>query len=80
MIEKISEFEAKYGMPLAFGAIDGTHIPLEKPIENSSDYFCYKHYFSLNILATCDYHGPFMDVDCRWPGSLHDAKVCVFKN
>lgn len=25
--------------------------------------------------AVCDYRGIFLDVDCRWPGSSHDAKV-----
>ena len=31
MIEKVSKFEAKYGMPLAFAAVDGTHIPVKRP-------------------------------------------------
>ena len=70
-----SEFEIKFGMVQAFGCIDGTHIQLKRPIKNSQDYFCYKQYFSLNIQAVCDSKGYFIDVECKWPGSVHDAKV-----
>lgn len=75
MQEKVAEFEAKYGRVQAFGCIDGTHIPTKRPQENSQDYYSYKGFFSLNVQAVCDYRGQFMDVDCRWPGSVHDAKV-----
>ena len=75
MRKKISEFEVQFGMPQAFGCIDGTHIPILRPSENSQDYFCYKMFFSLNVQAVCDAKGLFLDVDCRWPGSVHDAKV-----
>lgn len=73
MREKVSEFELKFGMIQAF--VDGTHIPIKSPKGNSQDYFCYKQFYSLNVQAVCDYRGMFMDVDCRWPGSVHDAKV-----
>ena len=75
MQQKAAEFEAKYGMPQAFRCIDGTHIPVKRPNLNSQDYYCYKMFFSLNVQAICDFRGLFMDVDCRWPGSVHDAKV-----
>lgn len=75
MLVKISEFEAKFGMTQAFGCIDGTHIPLKAPIVNSQDYYNYKQFFSINVQGVCDFKGYFMDVDCRWPGSCHDAKV-----
>ena len=75
MREKVAEFEAKFGMTQAFGCIDGTHIPIKSPSENSQDFFCYKQFFSLSVQAVCDYKGMFMDVECRWPGSVHDAKV-----
>ncbi|XP_057302860.1 uncharacterized protein LOC130637023 [Hydractinia symbiolongicarpus] len=75
MLEKVGEFEAKFGMTQAFGCIDGTHVQILRPSEHSQDYFSYKMYFSLNVQAVCDFRGYFMDVDCRWPGSVHDAKV-----
>ena len=64
MIQKAAEFESKFGMAQAFGCIDGTHVPLLRPFENSQDYYCYKSFFSLNIQAVCDYRGYFMDVEC----------------
>jgi len=75
MRRKVSEFEIKFGMTQAYGCIDGTHIPLKRPPQNSQDYFCYKQYFSLNMQAICDSKGYFMDVECKWPGSVHDAKM-----
>ena len=59
----------------AFGCIDGTHIPIKCPRENSQDFFCYKQFHSLNRQAVWDYKGIFMDVECRWPGSVYDSKV-----
>jgi hypothetical protein len=73
MQEKISEFEVMFGMSQAFGCIDGTHVPILRPVDNSQDYFCYKMFLSLNVQAVCDSRGRFMDVDCRWPGSVHDS-------
>ena len=75
MEKKVAQFELKFGMIQAFGCIDGTHIPIKTPPENSQDYFNYKQFHSLNVQAICDYRGYFIDVECLWPGSCHDAKV-----
>ena len=75
MREKISGFEMLFGMVQVFGCIDGTHIPIKRPFSASQDYFNYKQFFSLNVQAICDSRGNFMDVECKWPGSVHDAKV-----
>ena len=72
---KVVEFEAEFGMVQAFGSIDGTHSPIMAPSTNSQDYYNYKSFHSLNVQAVCDYCGLFLDVECRWPGSMHDAKM-----
>ncbi|XP_047135363.1 uncharacterized protein LOC124812576 [Hydra vulgaris] len=60
MRQKVAEFESKFNMIQAFGCIDGTHVPIACPVENSQDYFCYKQYYSMNVQAVCDYKGMFM--------------------
>ena len=75
MRERVSQFESRFGMTQDFGCIDGTHVPIQCPVENSQDYFSYKQYYSLSVQAVCDFRGYFMDVECMWPGSVHDAKV-----
>ena len=64
----------KVGMIQAFGCIDGTHIPLNCPLVNSQDFLNYNHYFLLNIQDICNRNGYFMNVECKWPGSVHGAK------
>ena len=70
----VAEFEAKFGMVQIFGAIDGTHIPIIAPFTNSQNYYNCKCFHSLNVPAVYDYCALFLDIDCRWPGSVHDAK------
>ena len=75
MQESIVRFSRKRNMPQAFGAIDGTHVKIIAPREDSTAYFNYKQFYSLNVQAVCDGVGIFMNVDCRWPGAAHDARV-----
>ena len=75
MREKVSEFEAKFGMIQAFDCTDGAHLPMRYSLETSKAYFCYKQYYSLNVQAVCDYNGLFIDVEGRWAGSVHGSKV-----
>ena len=37
------------GIPGVFGTIDGTHININKPLENSQDYFNRKSFYSVNV-------------------------------
>ena len=75
-VEKANrEFLQKFGFPMVLGCIDGTHIHISEPHENHYDYFSYKMKFTINVQAICACNGRFTDVDIKWPGSLHDARV-----
>ena len=73
--ESVNLFQERFGFPQVLGAVDGTHIEINKPTEDSQSYFSYKMKYSLNVQAVCDATGKFLDVDIRWPGGTHDAKV-----
>lgn len=76
----IAGWEQKTGFPMVLGAVDGTHIPIMQPYINSQDYFSYKMKYTINVQGVCDYQGRFLDVDIRWPGATHDAKVFSYSS
>ena len=55
--------------------VDGTHIQIKRPTENSQDFFCYKLKHSLNVMAIYENNGKFIDVKIKWRGSVQDAWV-----
>ena len=75
MKEIIDEFETLWGFPQVIGAIDGSHVPILKPVESASDYFNRKGFYSIIIQGVVDSLGLFIDVNIGWPGKVHDAQV-----
>ena len=57
------------------GCIDRTQIPIKQPVANAHDYFSCKQTYSINCQAICNAFGQFTNVEVKWPGSLHDARV-----
>ncbi|XP_063586006.1 uncharacterized protein LOC134763464 [Penaeus indicus] len=76
---KIEEgFRCEAHFPNCIGAIDGKHVRLIKPTGSGSNYFCYKKYFSMVLLAVCDANYRFTFIDVGSYGKVSDSSI--YKN
>nr|CAI5851466.1 unnamed protein product [Callosobruchus analis] len=62
-----TEFENKWNFPHCLVAIDGKHILIQSPINSGSEFFNYKHTFSVVMMALVDanYMFTYVDVGCH---------------
>lgn len=63
--EIVNGFETRWGFPQAAAAIDGSHIPIIKPLSCPSDYYNSKDYYSVIVQGLVDYKGQFMNA-CKF--------------
>lgn len=70
-----SDFWRKWQFPNCMGCIDGKHIRIKRPAKSGSMYYCYKHYFSVGLLALTDANYKFIMVDVGSYGKDNDAGV-----
>ena len=68
-------FETRWNVPHAIGALDGKHIAMKKPKRSGSEYYNYKHFFSMVLLALVDADYKFLWVDVGSSGSCSDAQI-----
>ncbi|KAJ8975441.1 hypothetical protein NQ317_014199 [Molorchus minor] len=66
------------GFPNVLGAIDGSHIKIDKPDTDPDSYINRKGYYSIQMQAVCDHTQKILDVFIGYPGSVHDSRV--FRN
>ena len=64
-----------FKFPNTVGALDGTHIRIQAPRDNSAAYYNRKGFHSIVLQAACQYDMQFPDCYVGWPGSVHDARV-----
>ena len=57
------------------GAIDGKHIAVQCPLKSGSQFYNYKGYFSIVLLAVCDAQYTFTFVDIGGYGSSNDSNI-----
>ena len=65
----------RWNIPHAVGALAGQHIAMKKPKKSGSEYFNYKVYFSLVLLALVDAEYKFLWVNVGSSGSLSDVHI-----
>lgn len=73
-------FYVRHGFVNTFGCIDCTHVEIKAPGRHHfpDEYINRKGWYSINVQAICDVNCHFIDVEARWPGSVHDSRI--FKN
>ena len=57
------------------GAIDGTHVPTNVPIEIQEKFRGRKKRTPQNVLATITFNLKFIYILAGWEGSTHDSRV-----
>lgn len=71
-------FFKKWNVPNCCGAIDGKHIRIQCPDNSGSEFFNYKSYFSIVLLAVVDANYNFLYIDIGCQGRISDGGV--FRN
>ncbi|XP_060592355.1 putative nuclease HARBI1 [Ruditapes philippinarum] len=64
--------------PNVIGAVDCTHVKIQAPTNNESDFVNRKGFHSINVQMVCDAEFKFLNCVAEWPGCTHDARV--FRN
>ena len=68
-------FKTTRNFPNCLGALDGKHIRIDRPTGSTSEYWNYKKFYSVVLLATCDANYKFTFIDVGAYGSAADSAV-----
>ena len=72
-IERV--FRTRWNLPHCLGAIDGKHVPITCPPGTHSEYFNYKSFFSILLMAVVDADYRFLNINVGASGSQSDGGV-----
>ncbi|XP_011059330.1 PREDICTED: putative nuclease HARBI1 isoform X1 [Acromyrmex echinatior] len=71
-----TDVQYKHKFPKVLGAIDSTHIRIQKPKEHAENYVNQNGHYSIHLQAVCDSTLKFIHCYAEQPGSMND--MCVF--
>lgn len=70
------DFEQRWNVPHAIGALDGKHVKIKCPPNSGSNYWCvYKHCYSIVLLALVDADYKFIWADTGGVGHMSDCQI-----
>lgn len=77
MTAAIETFADLTNLQNVVGAIDGSHVRIEAPVDSAADYFSHYQQHDFIIQAVVNGKKHFLDFACGFPGSMHDG--CVLR-